>query len=375
MRTYLNATVITGDDELHDHAVIVDGGVVHSLVPHELVPRQSQRIDLGGAVLAPGFVDLQVNGGGDVLFNDVPTPSGLQAIVDAHVARGTTALLPTLITDSDDVMRAAVATVAQVTSTGPSPVVGIHVEGPFLNPARCGVHDPARMRRMRRRDVDLLPMPGPNMAVLVTLAPEMVDDGCIAELRSRGITVFVGHSAADDETARRAFADGASGVTHLFNATGGLQARSPGVVGAALDCDDVWASLICDGRHVHDTSLRVALRAKPGRCLLVSDATPPVGGARDRFTIAGRQVRVVDGSCQTTDGVLAGSAIDMAAGVRHCVTRLGVPIAEAVRMGSTYPARAIGMADSLGHIAVGRRADMVVLDPATLDVLQVIGAS
>ena len=371
MRAYANATVIDGDEELDHHAVIVDGGVVHGVVDDREIPPGCEVVDLGGAVLAPGFVDLQVNGGGDVLFNEAPTRAGLRAILDAHRGCGTTTMLPTLITDTDEVMQTATSAVSAAIAAGECGVAGIHLEGPFLNPSRCGAHDPSLMRRMRLSDVERIPAARPDMAVVITLAPEVVDPGCIAALCARGVTVSIGHSDADDATVRAAIAEGATMVTHLFNATGGLTGREPGVVGAALD-SDVWAGLICDGHHVHDTSLRIALRAKPGRCVLVSDAMPPVGGVRHGFTLHGRAVTVRDGRCQTDDGVLAGSAICLADAARYCVEYLGVPRALAIQLATALPARAAGLAEGVGRITVGRRCDMVVLDPSTLAVHQVL---
>jgi N-acetylglucosamine-6-phosphate deacetylase len=365
--------VIDGAEEFDHHAVVVDGGVVRAVVDDDRIPPSCEVVDLGGAILVSGLVDLQVNGGGDTMFNDTPTRAGLQTIVEAHRGCGTTTLLPTLITDTDEVMRAAIAAVSDAIATGERGVAGIHLEGPFLNPKRCGAHDPSLMRRMRLSDVEHIPAARADMAVLATVAPDMVDPGCIAALRARGVTVSIGHSDADDATVRAAIAEGATMVTHLFNATGVLSGRNPGVVGAALD-SDVWVGLICDGHHVHDTSLRIALRAKPGRCVLVSDAMAPVGGVREGFMLRGRAVTVRDGRCQTDDRVLAGSAICLADGVRYCVERLGVSRAQALQMATALPARAAGLAEGVGRITVDRRCDMVVLDPATLALRRVLAS-
>lgn len=371
MRAYANVTVVDDGGEFDHRAVLVDEGMIRGVVDDDMIPPACEVVDLGGAILAPGLVDLQVNGGSDVMFNDVPTRAGLQAIVDAHRKCGTTTLLPTLITDTDEVMQAAIAAVSDAIAAGVRGVAGIHLEGPFLNPRRCGAHDPALMRPMRLRDVERIPAVRTDMAVLVTLAPEAVEPGCIAALRARGVTVSIGHSDGDYATVRSAIVEGATMMTHLFNATGGLSAREPGVVGAALE-SDVWAGLICDGHHVHDASLRIALRAKPGRCVLISDAVSPVGGRSDRFTLHGRTVAVRDGRCQTDDGVLAGSAICLADAVRYCVEHLGVSRGEAIQMATQFPAQAARLADGVGGITVGRSSAMVALDPATLAVRQVL---
>jgi N-acetylglucosamine-6-phosphate deacetylase len=230
------------------------------------------------------------------------------------------------------------------------------------------------MRRMRLRDVDLVPTPRADMAVMVTVAPEMVDPGCIAALCARGVVVAVGHTRASSVDMARAVAEGATCVTHLFNAMDPPLAREPGPVGAALDTGELWASLIADGHHVADALLRLALRAKPDRCLLVSDAMPPVGNDADAFVVAGERISVVDGVCRRGDGVLAGSAISMSTAARYLVAALGVAPPVALRMASADPARVIGADDRLGHIGVGRSADMVVLDPDDLRVVGVISA-
>ena len=313
-------------------------------------------------MLVPGFIDVQVNGGGGVLFNAAPDVDGLRAIAAAHRRFGTTRLLPTLISDDPAVMRAALIAVEQALAEHVPGVLGIHLEGPFLAPARKGVHDAHWFHDPDSAELALLSAPHCGVRVL-TLAPERVPPAVIRRLVDAGVIVCAGHTAADYATTRAALDAGVRGFTHLFNAMTPLGSREPGVVGAALDDAQSWCGLIVDGRHVHPASLRVAIRAKPrGKMLLVTDAMPPVGARDPQFLLNGEPITVRDGVCQTTQGVLAGSALDMASAVRNAVHLLGLPVDEAVRMASTYPADFLGLSSSHGRIAPGFHADLVALD-------------
>ncbi len=319
-------------------------------------------VDLGGQVLAPGFIDLQVIGGGDVLFNDAPSVETLRRIALAHRRYGTTGFLATLISSDRDVLRAAIEAVRQAIATGVPGVLGIHIEGPFIASARKGVHDPRTFRVPDAEDVELITAPG-HGCTLLTLAPERVRNDQIAELRRRGVIVAAGHTDASYEDTRCALDAGLGGFTHLFNAMSPLRSRAPGVVGAALEDRASWCGIIIDGHHVHPASLRVALAAKPaGKVILVTDAMPPVGGTSATFRLDDRVITCVDGRCTTPDGVLAGSCLDMASAVRNTVQKLGLGLAEALRMASTYPATALGLGNTFGRIAPGYRADLVALD-------------
>jgi N-acetylglucosamine-6-phosphate deacetylase len=358
-----HARVLAADGWHDDLAVLLEGErIVDLLPPADPRVRDAHQHDLHGAMLLPGFIDAQVNGGGGVLFNEAPTVETLRRIGAAHRRFGTTGFLPTLISDRVEVMRAALAAVEQALAEGVPGVLGIHLEGPYLAPARKGVHDPKYFHAPGSDELALLCAPHRGVRLL-TLAPDQVPLASIGALAGAGLIVCAGHTAADYETIRAALAAGVRGFTHLFNAMTPFGSREPGVVGAALEDADSWCGIIVDGHHVHPASLRVAVAAKPrGKMLLVTDAMPPVGADRPDYVLNGETIVVRDGICQTAQGVLAGSALDMASAVRNAVQLLGLPLEEAVRMASTYPAEFLGLGESHGRIAPGFRADLVVLD-------------
>ena len=358
-----NARVLTTHGWRDDLAVLVEGERIVALLPPEhAAVRAAQAQDLAGALLVPGFIDTQVNGGGGALFNAAPTVETIRTIGAAHRRFGTTGFLPTLISDSTETLRAALAAVEQAFDEAVPGLLGVHLEGPYLAPERKGVHDPKWFHVPGEEELALLCAPHRGVR-LVTLAPERVPHELIARLAAAGVIVNAGHTAADHATIRAALAAGVRGFTHLFNAMTPLGSREPGVVGAALDDPGSWCGIIVDGHHVHPASLRSAVAAKPrGKTLLVTDAMPPVGADDPSYVLNGETIVVKDGICQTADGVLAGSALDMAAAVRNSVTMLGLPLDEAVRMASAYPADFLGLGASHGRIAVGYRADLVAMD-------------
>ncbi|MDE2308263.1 MAG: N-acetylglucosamine-6-phosphate deacetylase [Xanthomonadaceae bacterium] len=363
LHSLVNARVLAADGWHDDLAVLLDGARILDLLPRsDPCLRGAPRQDLGGAMLLPGFIDVQVNGGGGVLFNEAPTVQSIRRIGAAHRRFGSTGFLPTLISDELPVMRAALAAVEQALAEGVPGVLGIHLEGPYLARARKGVHDPDHFRSPSADELALLCAPHRGIRLL-TLAPECVPVGGIAALAAAGVIVCAGHTAADYDITRAALAAGVRGFTHLFNAMTPLGSREPGVVGAALEDAGSWCGLIVDGHHVHPASLRVAIAAKPrGRCVLVTDAMPPVGADDPAFVLNGETITARDGVCRTAQGVLAGSALDMAGAVRNTVRQLGLPLEEAVRMASTYPADFLGLGASHGRIAPGCRADLVAMD-------------
>lgn len=349
------------------HAVLIDGDRIAGLVPRREVPSSVAVRDLpDGAWLAPGFIDLQVNGGGDRLFNDDPSPEAIAAIAAAHRCYGTTALLPTLITDTLGRMRRALAAVESAMNEHPS-VLGIHFEGPWLSPEKPGVHAPDLIRRPHPDEIAVVTGLRAG-SVLVTVAPEQLPDGLVADLARSGVRVSLGHSMATYAQTRAAMAAGLTGFTHLFNAMRPLSAREPGPVAAALESSRVWYGMIVDGIHVAPPMLRLALRGA-ARPMLVTDAMPPVGGRRQGFRLYGEEITVRDGRCLRRDGALAGAALDMATAVANAVRLLDMPLTAALRAASTEPARFLGLGDRLGRLAPGCRADMVAIEPDTVRVL------
>jgi N-acetylglucosamine-6-phosphate deacetylase len=359
----INGRVLTPDGWVRDHAVLLDGARIAAVLPaSDPRVRDAPQHDLRGATLLPGFIDVQVNGGGGVLFNDAPTVETIRQIGVGHRRYGTTGFLPTLISDDAGVMRAALAAVEQALAEGVPGLLGIHLEGPYLAPARKGVHDPKFFRVPDADELALLCAPHRGVR-LITLAPDQMPAASIRALAASGVIVCAGHTAADYATTRAALDAGVRGFTHLFNAMTPFGSREPGVVGAALDDAESWCGIIADGHHVHPASLRVAIAAKArGKMVLVTDAMPPVGADSPEYKLNGETIIVKDGVCQTASGTLAGSALDMAGAVRNAVEMLQLPLDEAARMASTYPADFLGLGASHGRIAAGYQADLVALD-------------
>jgi N-acetylglucosamine-6-phosphate deacetylase len=369
-KALVNGRVLMERGFVSGRAVLVGDARIIGIVQDDAPDvRAAERHDLRGHYLVPGFIDIQVNGGGGALFNRDPSVATIRRIGTAHRAFGTTGFLPTLISDTPEVMRAAIGAVREAIQGGEPGVLGIHLEGPLLSPARPGIHDRARFRSADSAMLELISSLGVGRTV-TTLAPDRVDTNAIRELVARGVIVCAGHTAADYATAHAAFDAGVRGVTHLFNAMPQVQTREPGIVGAALEDDRVWCGLIVDGHHVHPATMRMARGAKAaGKLMLVTDAMPPVGSSETTFELGGETIRCQDGKCVNPAGVLAGSSLDMASAVRNAVAMIGVSPDEAARMASTYPAAFLGVDAERGRIASGCRADFVVLD----DELRVTG--
>ena len=362
MLALTHATLFTGTEYLREHAVVIEGSRIAAVLPNAQVPPTTPSVNLSGLLVAPGFVDVQVNGGGGVLYNDRPAVETIETMRAAHLRFGTTALLPTFITGPATGMQAAVRAVETYQAQSLPGVLGVHLEGPFLDPHKAGVHDRTYIRRPE--ESDLVALEAAQVPVLLTVAPETVPPAAIARLVAAGVRVSLGHSNCTYEVAMAAFEAGATKVTHLYNAMSPLLSRAPGLVGAALDHPKVWTGVIADGHHVSFPSLRVAIRAKgPDKTILVTDAMPPVGSPEQRFQLGGDRIVVENGVCvRQQDGVLAGSALDMATAVRNCVKEMGFSHAEALRMASTNPATFLGLEQELGHVRAGHFADLVVLD-------------
>ena len=356
--------IFDGEDWHDDAALLIEFGLVSAVVRAADVPAHALTTRLDGGLIAPGFVDLQVNGGGGVLLNNAPTLASIRTICAAHAQFGTTALLPTLITDTVAVNAAAIAAGEAALAQGVPGFIGLHLEGPHLSVARKGTHDPALIRPMD--DADLARLVAARAAlpnVLVTVAAETVTPRQIAALVDAGIIVSLGHSDAGYEEASAAFAAGASMATHLFNAMSQLGNREPGVVGAALFNGHVHAGLIADGIHVHPAAIQLALRAKvgPGHVFLVTDAMSQTGTDLTSLTLNGREITRADGALRLSDGTLAGADLDMIDAVAFMHKEIGLPLDEALRMASLYPAQAMGIGEDYGQLRPGAVASFVHL--------------
>lgn len=357
-----NGRILLDGGFVDGHALLIEDGRIAAILPEADLPAACARHDLDGAMLVPGFIDSQVNGGGGMLFNDSPTVDAIAAIGSAHRRFGTTGFLPTLISDDLSVVHAAIAAVDVAIAVGVPGVLGIHIEGPFLNVARRGIHDAAKIRAL---DEDgFAAVTGlKHGRTLVTLAPEQTTPQMIRRLVSAGIVVAAGHTNGSYRTIRDALDHGVTGFTHLFNAMSPLTSRKPGAVGAALEDEAAWCGMIVDGRHVDPVTMRLALRCKPAdRFMLVTDAMPSVGMVDKHFRLQGQEITVVDGVCVNTDGILAGSDLDMAQAVRNAVAMLGISLETAIGMASRSPAAFLGLANRYGRIAPGLAADLVLLD-------------
>ena len=363
MEALVGARLHTSEGLVPGRALLLADGTIRDIVADDAVPATARATRLAGGTLAAGFIDLQVNGGGGVMFNDAPTAATIAAIGRAHRAFGTTGFLATFISGARADMARAVAAVREAMDSGEPGVLGIHFEGPHINPARRGAHDARAIRPPAEGDIDLLAALATGRT-LVTLAPECVTPADIVALAARGVIVAAGHSEADADTMDTAMAHGLTGVTHLFNAMGPLGHREPGAAGAALTRDRLACGIIADGVHVHWDVLRLAWRAKPrGTLFLVTDAMAPVG-APDAgvIRIGNETVRTVGGCLRLADGRLAGSLLNMGQAVRNCVMHAGIPLADALAMAAAYPADFLGLGESRGRLAPGLRADLVWLD-------------
>lgn len=357
--TLTGARIFDGTRLIDGHAVVIDGGTIAGVVPEREAPGGARKVE---GLIAPGFIDVQINGGGGVLFNDAPTDEGIAVIGRAHRAHGVTGFLPTLITDTRAQMAAAMtATRAAIAAKVPG-VLGIHVEGPFINVERKGVHAARFIRAMEAEDVAILAQPTGGKT-LVTLAPETVPGAMIRQLAAAGVVVAAGHTAATAEEVAAARAAGLAGFTHLYNAMPPLAGRAPGPLGAALDDPEAYASIIADMHHVSAQALRVAIAARGWqRTMLISDAMPTVGSAATAFMLHGQRVRLAGGRLTTDDGNLAGAHLAMDMAVRNAVAALGLPLEAALHMASRAPAAFLGLGHRYGRVAPGYAASLVLLD-------------
>ena len=355
-----NGRVVLRDEVRSDLCVVIDSGRIAAISPDP--PRDLERVDLGGPLLLPGFIDVQVNGGGGRLFNDDPSVETIAAMAAAHRRFGTTGLLPTLISDDFSIIARAIAAVDEAIDRGVPGVIGIHIEGPFLSNKRRGIHLASMLQPFNDRFLEVL-CSARNGRTLVTVAPECISPTQIKRLVDGGVIVAAGHSDADYETVRAAIDAGVTGFTHLFNAMSQLTNRAPGMVGAALEDSSTYAGIIVDGHHLHPATFRAGLQAKgTDRLMLVTDAMPTVGAEHDEFMLQGRAIRRDGDKLLSQDGILAGSTLTMASAVANAIEQGHLDLPGAVRMASTTPARFLGLSGETGAIEVGLRADLIAMD-------------
>ncbi|WP_154172225.1 N-acetylglucosamine-6-phosphate deacetylase [Vibrio metoecus] len=361
MYALTNCKIFTGNDVLVKHAVIINGETIDAVCPEEMLPSGIKMVDLNGANLSPGFIDLQLNGCGGVMFNDEITAETIDIMHKANLKSGCTSFLPTLITSSDENMRQAIDAAREYQSQYPNQSLGLHLEGPYLNVMKKGIHS---VDFIRPSDDEMIETMCANRDVIakVTLAPENNKPEHIEKLVKAGIVVSIGHTNATYAEARQSFESGITFATHLFNAMTPMVGREPGVVGAIYDTPDVYAGIIADGFHVDYANIRIAHKIKGEKLVLVTDATAPAGADMDYFIFVGKKVYYRDGKCVDENGTLGGSALTMIEAVQNTVEHVGIALDEALRMATLYPAKAIGVDEKLGRIKKGMIANLTVFD-------------
>jgi N-acetylglucosamine-6-phosphate deacetylase len=363
-----NATVITGERTLFNHSVLIKGSKISKIAPEiKTKDKDVVKFDLHGDYVVPGFIDVQVNGGGGEFFTKDITEEAVDKIFEAHLEHGTTSLLPTIISTTHERILESISVTKKIMSH--SGIIGMHLEGPYFNPQKKGAHFEEFIHVPSDEEIQDIIKNGKGVIKVLTLAPEMVADKHIKQLVEAGIKVSAGHSNATYEEAKKAFDLGVTKVTHLFNAMSQFNSRTPGLVGAYFN-SDIWGAIIVDGVHVDLGSVRIAHKLANGRLFLVSDASF-VQESLESFEFDGFQLKNVDGNYYTEDGSLAGSSICLYDAFKICVEQLHIPMLEAVRMSSTYPAQFLGMEDKIGLIKEGLEADIVILDKS-LKIKQVL---
>lgn len=362
MKTAFAPAQLFDGAQIHEEsAVLVEHGKVIGVTGVGDIPSDYQLEKLDGT-LAPGFIDWQVNGGGDTLFNNEPTVEGLKKIVSGHLRGGTTSMMATLVSDTPEIRSKAVKAVYDLIQSGTTGVLGLHLEGPFFALERRGTHDENHISSISDADIEWL-CSIQGFPLIVTLAPELTQSGQIHSLSEQGIIVCAGHTDASSSEIQSALTEGLRGFTHLYNAMRPASAREPGVVGSALLDEHSWCGVIVDGHHVHMDMVRLAQMVKPlGKLCLVSDAMATVGGEKSSFELYGNTITEKNGCLINHEGRLAGSAISMIDAVRNCHLEAGISLTESLRMASVYPAEFLGVDDTLGFFKKGYQADMVHFD-------------
>ena len=360
MYALINCVIYTTETMLIDHAIIMENELIKAIIPIKALTPDIHCIDLHGDNVTPGFIDLQLNGCGGVMFNGAETQQTLATMQAANLKSGTTSFLPTFITDSDSGIKRALSTVRHYMDARPNEVLGLHLEGPYINIEKKGIHPANFIRQTSQEMIDLI-CANADIISQITLAPEKTDNAVIHQLSKAGIVVSIGHSNATYQQASTAIKYGASSATHLFNAMSSITGREPGVVGAVYD-HNIYAGIIVDGFHVDYANVRLSKKVMGDKLLLVTDATAPAGANIDQFNFVGTTVYYKDGKCVGEDGTLGGSAVTMIECIEQCVKFVGIPLDEAIRMATVYPAKAISVDHKLGSIRSGNIANLAIFN-------------
>lgn len=356
-----NCVIYTGEQVLYQHALVVKDDKIEAITLEADLPQYLEKIDLGGVNLSAGFIDLQLNGCGGVMFNEEITIRTLEIMQETNLRSGTTSYLPTFITSPDEGMKQAVVIMREYLSKHKNQALGLHFEGPYLSVEKKGVHRPEFIRDISPEMLDFLCANG-DVITKITIAAENPAADYIKRFNEAGIIVSLGHSNATYAKAKERIAEGAAFATHLHNAMSPVSSgREGGVVGAVLD-SDIYAGIICDGLHVEWGNIRIAKKAKGDKLLIVSDAVAAAGSNIDSFIFIGKKITVKDGKCYDEFGALGGAAITMIESIRNVVQHCDISLNEAIRMSTLYPARAIGVEDTLGSLSVGKIANLAIFD-------------
>ncbi|GGK83025.1 N-acetylglucosamine-6-phosphate deacetylase [Rufibacter glacialis] len=360
---FTNGTIYSGYTTAQGYAVLVEDGKIKDLVQADEIPADTTIIDVNGGVICPGFVDLQVNGGGGVYFTQYPTLESLNTIRDAHLQFGTTSFLPTVISAFQEKILETISAVREGMQQYPSTFLGMHLEGPYFNPGKAGAHDTACIRVATHEELDVLLEAGKDVITYLTLAPECVEESVLQRLVESGIVLSAGHSLATYDQAMHFFRNGVTAITHLYNAMSGLDTKQPGLAAAALDYGQAWTGIIVDGEHCHPYAVRLAKKMLGEKLLLISDCAACVGSDIPFTDFGNFKAYYRNGRCETEDGRLAGSALTMLEAVQNTVKMVGLPLDEALRMATLYPAQVLKLEDKVGQLVPGSAANLVVLTP------------
>ncbi|WP_258546817.1 N-acetylglucosamine-6-phosphate deacetylase [Psychromonas sp. B3M02] len=360
MYALVNGIIYSPESVLKDHAVIIEGQFINAIVPIADLSSAITQIDVQGQHISPGFIDLQLNGCGGVMFNGAESEQTLSTMQAANLKSGTTSFLPTFITDSDQGIKDALLATRHYMQTTSNEVLGLHLEGPYINQEKKGIHPTQWIRPAETEMINLI-CNNADIVKKITTAPEKMPLKFIKQLSDAGIVVSLGHTNASYQQASLAIAQGASFATHLFNAMSPMTGREPGLVGAVYD-HQIYAGIIVDGFHVAYENIRISKRLLGDKLILVTDATAAAGADIEQFDFVGTKVFYKNGKCVGKDGTLGGSAVTMIESIQQCVEQVGIALDEAIRMATTYPAKAIAVEHKLGSIEAGKVANLAIFD-------------